>query len=231
MRPIDHSLAAWKRSQCERIEVGGLFSRSKVAHKWKAPFRSISLRECVSWRSHDLLEQSLLLFDRGHLLGARILLRSAFETVAVLIFLNQLTRKVLSGDLNFHDFSEKTSILLLGSRDKSTPHKSLNIVTILEKCDARYPGLMSVYEMLSESAHPSYEGTSVGYSKVEHEEDAVIFSNRWKAIYGKKHIDAIDLCLTVFHAEYNDEWTDAFEKLETWIEENDADLEATKRGV
>jgi hypothetical protein len=231
MRPLDQSLAAWKTSQCRRVEVGGLFSRNKVAHKWKAPFRSLSLRECVSWRSQDLLEQSLLLFDHGHLLGARILLRSALETVAVLILLNQLTRQVLSGSLGFHDFSDKTSVLLLGSRDESTPHKSLNIVTILEKCDTRYPGLMSLYSMLSESAHPNYEGTSIGYSTIDHVDHAVIFSNKWKDMYSAKHLEAIELCMTIFHTEYNDEWTDAFEKLEAWIETNDANLEATKGGV
>ena len=109
MRPVDESLAAWKQSQCQQVDVGGLFARSKIAHKWKAPFRSLSLREAVSWRTQDLLEQSVALYDAGHLLGARILLRSAFETVAMLVYLNQLTRKVLGGELSFHDFSDKTT--------------------------------------------------------------------------------------------------------------------------
>ena len=82
MRKIDERLAAWKASLCETVDIGGLFSRNGVAHKWKAPFRSLTLRETVAWRTQDLLEQSLLLHDSNHLLGARILLRSAFETVA-----------------------------------------------------------------------------------------------------------------------------------------------------
>lgn len=184
----------------------------------------------MSWRAQDLLQQSLVLFDVGHVLGARILLRSAFETVSVLIYLNQETRKVLSGALNFHDFSEKTATLLLGSRDESTPYKSLNIVTILEKVDSRYPGIAKLYAALSESAHPNYEGTSVGYSDVDRTQHVVHFSNRWRALFGERHVAEIEMCILVFHAEYNDEWSDAFEKLEAWIEYHDADLEATKRG-
>jgi hypothetical protein len=228
MRPVDQSLVDWKQSQCHRIDVGGLFARSKIAHKWKAPFRSLSLREAVSWRTQDLLEQSVALYDAGQLLGARILLRSAFETVAVLIYLNQLTRKVLSGEMSFHDFSDRTTSLLLGSRDESTPHKSLNIITILEKCEARYSGMMSLYAMLSESAHPNYEGMAVGYSEVNHDSYVVQYSNRWKSLYGEQHLEAVGLCTMVFHHEYNEEWADSFEELEKWIETNDVQLEATK---
>ena len=157
MRPIDKTLAEWKASLCRSIDIGGLFSRNQVAHKWKAPFRSLTLRETVAWRAYDLLEQSLLLYDSGHLLGARIILRSSFESVAMLIYLNQLTRNVLEGTLEFHEFSTKTSILLLGSRDGTTSHKSLNIITILEKCNSKYPGIKELYGSLSESAHPNYE--------------------------------------------------------------------------
>ena len=231
MRPIDQSLAAWKTSQCRQLDGGGLYSRNSIAHKWKAPFRSLTLRETVGWRTQDLLEQSLFLYDHAHLLGARILLRSAFETVAILIYLNQITRKVLAGTLDFHDFSEKTSTLLLGSRDNSTNHKSLSIVTILGKCNSRYSGIEELYAMLSESAHPNHEGTCIGYSSLDTDNHVTTFSNRWKSMYAGKHIDFIKLCTTTFYNEYNVEWPDAFEKLEAWIEANDEQLEKTKRGV
>ena len=129
-----------------------------------------------------------MLHDSNHLLGARILLRSAFETVSVLIYLNQLTREVLSGTLDFHEFSEKTSTLVFGSRDSSTLHEAINIATIIEKCDARYPGIKDLYAALSESAHPNYEGACIGYSVFDRENYVTTFSNRWKAMYGERHI-------------------------------------------
>jgi lipid A disaccharide synthetase len=64
--------------------------------------------------------------------------------------------------------SGKTLVLLLGSRDGSTEHQSINIVTILQKCDRRYPGIEKLYAILSESAHPNFEGMAAGYSKVNH---------------------------------------------------------------
>ncbi len=165
------------------------------------------------------------------MLGARILLRSALETIAVLIYLNQLTRKVLSGELSFHDFSERTSTLLLGSRDGSTPRPAMSILTVLEKAEARYPGVTSIYARLSESAHPNYEAMAVGYSDLDADGAVVTFRNKWQAMYGATHMDSVTACIKVFFAEYNEEWPDAFERLEAWIEANDAELESTKRGA
>lgn len=231
MRTVDETLTSWERSLCPEVDVGGLFSRNPVAHKWKAPFRSLSLRESISWRTHDLLKQSVTLYDSDHIIGARILLRSAVETIAVLIYLNQATRSVLNGTLDFHEYSAKTAKLLLGSRDASTPHKSLNIITLLDKCETRYPGIKTLYEKLSESAHPNYEGIAVGYSDVDEENDIVHYKNKWKSMYGDSHIQAVELCISVLYGEYNEEWTDAFEKLENWIEQKDAELERTKNGT
>lgn len=175
--------------------------------------------------------QSLLLYDSGHLLGSRILLRSAFETVAVLIYLNQLTRKVLASDLSFHEFSEKTSKLRLGSRDGSTTHQAINIITVIENCDKRYPGIKALYGALSESTHPNYEGASIGYSKVDKENFVTSLSNRWASMYKANHIDSMELCISTFYHEYNEEWLGAFENIESWISENNDKLEATKYSV
>ena len=230
MREIEDNLLAWKMTLCQSVDIGGLYSRNKIAHKWKAPYRSLVLRETVSWRTQDLLQQSLFLYDQDHLLGARILLRSAFETLAILIYLNQYTRKVLSGKLDFHEFSNKTSTLLLGCRDDSTPHNAINIMTVIEKCNSRYPGIKSLYAQLSESAHPNHEGICVGYSDIDRKNSTTTYTNKWKKMYGKNHIDFMKLCVATFHHEYNEEWTDAFEKLEAWITEHDTQLEATKVG-
>jgi hypothetical protein len=228
MNSIEQNLALWKESLLCSLPVGGLFARSPVAHKWKAPFRSMMLREAVFWRLHDLLTQSYALHQQGHQLSARILLRSAFESLATLIYLNQLMQQVVDGTLNFHVFGQRTTVLLLGSRNNETGPKSLNIITVLEKCDKRYPGLMKKYADLSESAHPSYEGLCAGYSTINHEEYETTFSNRWMELHGKQYPDLIELCMATFHNEYNDAWNDLFVRLEKWIEANDEMLEASK---
>lgn len=225
---IEQVLTRWKASLYPRVELGALYARSPTAHKWKAPFRSLMLRESVFWRLHDLLTQSLVLYHVGHLLGARILLRSGLETVAILIYLNQITAKVLDGTLNFHTFSDKSSQLLLGSKNQSTNHSAINIVTVIGHCDKRYPGLMTLYGDLSESAHPNYEGVCVGYSTVDRENSETTFENRWAEKHRHTHLKAVQACITLFEAEYNDVWLAHFDALEHWIEANDVVLEATK---
>ena len=228
MSTLPAALQALKDSLCREVDVGGLFSRNAVAHKWKAPWRSLLLRESVAWRLQDLLEQSYLLSTNGGLLGARILLRSAFETVAVLVYLNKSMRSVVAGNQDFHVFSEKTSKLLLGSRDKTTSHDSTSILTVLEGANKRYPGLMDWYAALCESAHPNYEGMLLGYSKSDRQNHITTFGNRWIEFYGKSHESALNACLVVFVAEYNEEWPAAMEAMEKWLEAHDLELEATK---
>ncbi len=205
-------------------------SRNPIAYKWKAPFRVWMLREAVFWRFQDLMQQSFALHQMEHALGARILLRSGLETLATLIYLNQLMQQVLDGQLNFFVFAEKTSALLLGRRNNVVGPKSLNIITILEKCDKRYPGLTTVYADLSESAHPSHEGLCMGYSRIDHEEYVTNFSNRWTELYEAKHLIRMNTCMETFDHEYNKVWTNLMEKLEGWLVTNDSALEATKPG-
>lgn len=228
MQNIEQILIGWRADHVTSIPIGGLFTRNAVAYKWKAPFRCWLLREAVFWRATDLLTQSHALYAQGHALGARILLRSAFETVSVLIYLNQLIQQVLDGSLDFHEFGTKTSVLLLGSRDGSTKHQSINIVTILKKCDRRYPGIERLYAALSESAHPNYEGLLAGYSKVDREEHETRFSNRWMETFGKTHLGSMEVCMMTFDHEYNDVWPALIDKLESWITANDSELEKTK---
>ncbi|NMG77702.1 hypothetical protein [Aromatoleum diolicum] len=229
MPTASETLTNWQQSLCSRVELAGLVARNPIAHKWKAPYRSMVLRETAFWRIHDLLAQSYELHSNHHALGARILLRSAFETLAVLIHLNQITAQVLDGTLQFHAFSKKTTILLLGSRDKTTKHDAISIVTVLTKhCEKSYPGISDLYASLCESAHPNFEGMCFGYSRVDHDNHATEFSNNLSSMHEERHVSAIQLCMAIFEHEYNTVWPNRFDQLEAWIEANDSALEATK---
>ncbi len=228
MNAVEQNLANWKGSLFSSIPVAGLLSRNAIAYKWKASFRVWMLREAVFWRLNDLMTQSYVLFQQRHCLGARILLRSGVESLATLIYLNQTIQQVLDRKLNFHAFGEETSKLLLGARNNDEMPKSKSILTVLEKCDKRYPGLMALYANLSESAHPSYEGLCRGYSKIDHDEYETRFSNRWMELYGDTHLVSLELCMMTFHYEYNERWPELMSRLESWVEANDDELEATK---
>lgn len=218
---LELALARLKDALVKKLELAGLHSRNPTAHKWKAPYRSLHLREAAYWRILDLLDQSFILHGMGHALGARILLRSALETIAMLIYLNRQTEKLLTGAIEFKAFSEKTEKLLLGSRNGGTKFNAVHINDILKECDKRHPGIQRIYDDLSESAHPNYEGISRGYAVIDRKEDTITFSNRWMSLYGETHPDDMMLCLRIFMQEYDAVWTELFERLENWIEKND----------
>jgi hypothetical protein len=228
MNNVEQNLANWGSSLFPSIPLGGLLSRNSTAYKWQSLFRVWMLRELALWREHDLMIQSHTLHQQGHVLGARILLRSGFETLATLTYLNLLMQQVLDAKLSFHVFGEKTALLLLGSRNNEEMPDAINILTVLGKCDKRYPGLMKVFADLSESAHPNYEGLMGGYSTTNYDEYETTFSNRWMELYGDSHLNVMMLCIETFHHEYNTVWPDLIEKLEKWVEANDAELEATR---
>lgn len=231
MESTQETLERWGQNRCSRIEVGGLVSRNATAHKWKVTFRSLVIRETAFWRVHDLLLQSYTLQMQGMILGARILLRSALETTAMLIYLNHLTRGVLEGSENFHDFSKMTSRLLLGSKNRSTGHEAVNILTVLKHSEKRYPGVTGLFEMLSEAAHPNYEGMGFGYSRIDHARHVSNLGNYIGEMFGTQQESAMRLCMDVFEREYNNEWPGLFEELECWLVENDNELEKTKNEV
>lgn len=225
---VENALARLNSSRLSNFDIGELFNRNPTVHKWKAPFRSLLLREAVFWRFEDLLTQSYALHKLGHSLGARILLRSALETLAQLIRVNQYMARVVSGDLSFAEFSDKTVLLLLGSKNKSTSYDAVNISTTLTHCAKRYDWIEKLYADLSECAHPNHEGICMGYVKHDGEKFIESFSNRWAAIYSEGHEQLMTLCIFVFEHEYNNVWEENFTKLEKWIEANDSKLEATK---
>lgn len=229
MATIEEALLGYQNSLCKELDIIALRERNPVAHKWKVTYQSMCLRETVAWRFVDIMSQSWFLHQNESPLGARILLRSAFETLAILIYLNQLTIKLVSGNIKFNIFQEKIVNLLAGCRDGTTEIKSTNIVTILGKCETKYEGLEKMYAWLSESAHPNYEGMRLAYSETDPENMVTTFKNRTKFLYFEQHFHGTLMALNIFEHEYNEEWCSSFEKLEKWLVSNDQTLNSARR--
>ncbi len=232
MDNVSKVLETWNSCLVDKVEMGGLYSRNPIAHKWKCTYRSLVLRELVYWRITDLLNQSNFLAANNHLLGARILLRSTIETLGILIYLNQKTSDVTEGNITLNSFSDLTAKLMLGSKNKSTKHNAINVThTILEKwCERKYPGIFKIYADLCESAHPNYEGVCIGYSYVNEKAYETIFKNRWPELFGSTLEKSIIAFMKIFEHEYNEVWPAAFNELEEWLEKNDEKLEKEMNG-
>jgi len=185
MEEIHDQLERWSQSLCHDVSVGGLLARSEIAHKWRAPFRSFVLREALLWRMNDLGRQTLLLAQHNHILGARILLRSAIETLGLLIYLNQKMSAVIDGSLSFFKFDDITKQLMIGSKNKATSLPAVNILTVLEKAERSHPGLLSMHQRLSESAHPNCDGVMYGYTSSDPDKYETSFVNNWVTFFGR----------------------------------------------
>lgn len=227
MHPIEVAIEGYENTLCREIDVLSLIKRNPIAHKWKVTYQCLCLRETVAWRFVDLIGQSWFLHRNEKALGARILLRSSIETVAMLILLNQLTEDVISRKISFKDFMEKVMNLFAGSRDGTTDHKATNIITVFQKCEKKYPGTEKLYGWLSESAHPNYEGMRLSYSETDVERKATSFSNRTGSMYGKMQEDGLLMAMGIFEHEYTI-WEQHFEALESWLVENEAELDQFK---
>ncbi len=180
---------------------------------------------------HDLGEQAFTLYDNQQILGARILLRSAIETLALLIYLNQKINSVIDESLSFFEFDKITMQLLMGSKNSATDIVAVNILTVLEKAEKEYPGLLEMHRRLSESAHPNFDGVVYGYSSSDPINYETNFHNRWFELYGTGHEPITDIVFAVFEDEYNEVCPKLVENLESWLRENDAMLEQQKKGI
>jgi len=229
METFRERLLRWGQSRCEVVEVASLFARCPIAHKWKAPMRSLVVREALFWRMHDLGEQVLLLMEHGRILGARILLRSAIETLALLIYLNRKMKSVLDGDLSYFDFDDITKQLLMGSKNQATAIAAVNVLTVLKHADKDHPGILAMHEHLSESAHPNYDGVLYGYTNLDPEKFETTFANNWERRFGKEQEPGTAFVLAAFEHEYNVLWHQHMTDFEAWLRAHDDQLEAELR--
>jgi hypothetical protein len=177
---------------------------------------------------HDLGQQILLLSDARHYLGARILLRSAVETLALLTFLSNKIEQVISGKQSYFEYDEFTSRALRGTRNDTTTPAAVSIMTALEKTGQKYPEITEIHQLLSESAHPNSDGVLFGYSSSNPKLYETNFANYWEERFGGIQDPATAIVFSRFEMEYNDVWPMTLEKFENWLEENDARLETEK---
>jgi len=231
MNEILAKLDMWNSNLSREVSVEDLFTRSETAHKWQATYRSVSVRALTLWRVEDLLRQAMVLQNMKHVLGARILIRSAYETLAILIFMNNRMDAVIKGNISFFKFAEITSKLLLGSKLIEENHDPVNVMDTIRRSDKKYPGILKAFDSLSESAHPNFDGMSMGYSQGFKDEYTTKFSNRWDELFSESNTRLAEVCVGIFEHEHDKVFVKSMEALESWLEEHDEALEAERDNI
>jgi hypothetical protein len=179
----------------------------------------------------DLGEQIICLTDNSHYLGARILLRSALESLGVLCYMTHKMQSVADGNFDFFEFDDLSKQLIMGSRDGSTTVSAVNVLTAIGRADKKYPGLLEMYNRLSESAHPNFDGVLMGYTTTDPKEFETTFQNNWQRMFGAQQLPATLLVYHAFESTYNVDLIAALEQLEEWLRKNDQRLESRQNGT
>lgn len=220
------AVGRWESTLCKEVDLASLYARNPEAHKWKSLHRIYVLRELVAWRLVDLLKQAALLAQQEMYIGSRILLRASIETLALLIYSSQKMDAVVDTGQGFQELSDATSKLLLGSRNEMTKHQSINILTIIEKADKKYNGIMKMYGDLSETTHPNWQGMSVTYSKLNVESYKTKFCNNSQELFVGEQKPIMNYIMAIFESEYNQVWPASFNAFESWVGLNSKNLES-----
>lgn len=229
MDNIRQRVATWAASLPLEVDAGSLYARCPTAHKWKATFRTVLVREASLWRMADLGAAFIDLVDSSRYLSARIVLRSACETSALLAYLNKKLNDVVSGQIDFDSFDEITKQLLLGGKNEDY-FQPVNVLTALTHFAKDHPVILEIYNRLSEDAHPNAAGMIYGFSTSQPEIFLTSFSNRFSATDPiRSHtIASADLVFLCYEQQYNEIWPHKFEALEQWLRDNDQRLEALR---
>lgn len=177
----------------------------------------------------DLGASFIDLVDSSRYLSARIILRSACETSALLAYLNKKLHDVVSGKVDFESFNELTKQLLFGGKnDDHFP--PVNVLTALTHFTKDHPTILEIYKRLSEDAHPNADGMIYGFSTSQPDIFLTSFSNRFSATDSLKNhtVASADLVFLCYEQQYNEIWPQKFEALEQWLRENDQRLETLR---
>ena len=232
MDSIRQRVADWAASLPTEVDAGALYARCPIAHKWKATFRTVLLREASLWRMADLGAAFVELVDSNRYLSARIILRSACETSALLAYLNKKLREVVTCKVDFEVFNDLTKQMLLGGKNDDY-FPPVNVLTALTHFAKDHPAILEIYNRLSEDAHPNAAGMIYGFSTSQPEVFLTNFSNRFSETDPIKNhtIASADLVFLAYDQQYNEIWPQNFEALEEWLRDNDQRLEALRDGA
>lgn len=134
-----------------------------LSHISKLPYKALSLRETLIHRIADLSDAAISLYKSSNIVPAIIMIRSVFETSAVLFWLFEKLKHVSeTGDLkDMNDFLNKH---LFGARNQNASVESYNILTAIDHTDKEFENYRIAYNDLSEFAHPNWSGLMGAYS-------------------------------------------------------------------
>lgn len=162
-------LSVWKRNRPIVIAPPA----KSIAYK--PTFDTDIFREAAFYRFIELTEATYALYKSNVLIGSITTARAAYETLAVLWFVNiKLEHFKKTKDI-VHFLTTINRLLFGWSNDNDFPEK-INVLKCIDSVDKTLEGKFRThYEILCEYAHPNYSGTFGSYTKPDDPKHEVHF--------------------------------------------------------
>lgn len=158
-----------KSSELRELLHTGRLSPHDVSPDAKIPFKARVLRECLLWRVVELTDQALDAISAGRSVAGCVLARAAIEPAALLCALHRKVDQSISANA-VDEIDEFLMKGLFGRRLDETDLTAHNVLSSLDKLDKVFEPVSGqkdtarrFYEVLSEVAHPNYEGVVACY--------------------------------------------------------------------
>ncbi|MDK1375187.1 MULTISPECIES: hypothetical protein [unclassified Sinorhizobium] len=169
---LNADMDALRSQRIQVLPLTGDLRRSKLAWKYAV------LRQSLTYRLVDLVDAAVEQWGEGNSLACMVLARAFFETVAVVHFIEQSTRKALEAkDLGRLD--QLAMQATFGGRSdywRMDNDPAISVMTALDKLSRELPRAREFYEHISEVAHPNSQGTHQFYSVTDTQRIEVTFS-------------------------------------------------------
>lgn len=149
----------------------------------RVPAKAQTIKASLIWRTVDIAETALELYERKKLIPAIILTRCLFESTALLYFAYKRIEKVVgSGEMG--DIDIFLSTVCLGGRSSSVPKQpdgsrieAFNILTAIDKLNKKFARYRDNYEFLCDFAHPNAPGAMLAYGHLDINNNVASYSH------------------------------------------------------
>ena len=132
-----------------------------------------------------------------------------------------------------NEFDTLTKVLLLGGKNDGDYVAPVNVMTAITHFAKESQEILSIYNRLSEDAHPNASGMIYAYSESSPVDLETHFTPKISssAVMREHTISSADLVFYCYEGQYNLFWPQRFEALEQWLRDNDAELEGDRHGT
>jgi hypothetical protein len=141
--------------------------------KSKAPFQLLAARESLIWRTEELARCACDALERNDISVAALLTRAVIESTGLLWKLKDTLEK--RSTFTREELNNILTKILFGSKQQEHLPQAFQILSCIDRLDKIIPNFRKTYDILSEYAHPNWQGVSGLYSKTNYDEFVTYF--------------------------------------------------------